>query len=65
MANKKVDIILEGSDLRFLGIYEKKMFKSTFFLAKPSHGFACMCLDNVKMYEYAKYDNKIPWVQEL
>ena len=29
-------------------------------LAKPSQGFAYLCLDNVKMYLYAKFDLNIP-----
>ena len=43
------NIILEGSYLRFLGINEKTLSRTTFFLAKPSYCFAYLCHDNVKM----------------
>ena len=35
LTNKIVNIILEGSDFRFLWVYEKQMFGATIFLAKP------------------------------
>ena len=49
MTFKKVNtcIILEGSDLRFLRIYEKNVQSN---LVKPNLRFAHLCLDNVKMY---------------
>ena len=38
-------LLLEVSVLRFLGIYENKLFRETPFLAEPGH----LCLDNFKM----------------
>ena len=35
-------------------------FKKKKILAKPSHNFAYLCLINVKMYTYAKFDQNIP-----
>ena len=36
--------------------FTEQIFRETFFLAKPSHCFAYVCLGNVEMYKYAKFD---------
>ena len=43
--HKQMEILI-----RFGQIYENEMFRATFFVAKPSHRFAYLCLDNAKMY---------------
>ena len=43
----------------------KKMFRATVILAKPSHRFAYLCLDNVKIYKYAKLIKIYHAIQKL
>ena len=63
--HKNVTIIVEGPDLRFLGIYEKNVQRDIFSLAKLSHLFSYLSLDNVRMYKHADLIKIYHLVQEL